>query len=277
MDDGESGFPVETRNLEIQRVSKVANKNPAQAQITAEQLLREAQINQNDEIVMPLQKITDEAELEDYKYRTRKGYEDSIRRQVQHIGNWMKYAEWEANLKEFRRARSVYERALEVDYQNVSLWLKYAEMEQKYKFINHARNVWERAVQLLPGVDQLWLKYTYMEELVSNYDKVREIFESWMSWNPKDTAWMAYLKFEERMKNIQGCRDILERFIDCQVNIGDQEAIPEVEKYLKAARFEERYNERERARLLFERALAELGEKALKEDFFLAFCRFEIK
>ena len=116
-----------------------------------------------------------------------------------------------------------------------------------------------------------------MEEIISNYDKVRSIFESWMSWKPKDTAWMAYLKFEERMKNIANCRNILERFIDCDTNIGDQEATDAISRYMKAARFEEQINQRERARQFYERALAELGEKALTESFFLAFCRFEIK
>jgi len=53
-----------------------------------------------------------------------------------------------------------------------------------------------------------------MEEVISNYDKVRAIFDSWMTWKPKDTAWMAYLKFEQRMNNIENCRNILERFID---------------------------------------------------------------
>lgn len=46
---------------------------------------------------------------------------------------------------------------------------------------------------------------------------------------------------------------------------------------MKAATFEEKHNDRERARLFYERALAELGEKSLTENFFLAFCRFEIK
>lgn len=63
---------------------------------------------------------------------------------------WVRYAQWEENLKEYTRARSVFERALEIDYTNKSLWLKYAEMEMKNKFINHARNVWERATHYLP-------------------------------------------------------------------------------------------------------------------------------
>ena len=265
------------KSMGIQRISRVKNKNPAAIQITAEQLLREAQAHQVESGMPTMQPIRDPEELEDYKYRQRKEFEDSVRRQVHHIGNWMKYAEWETSMKDFRRARSIFERALEVDYQHVGLWLRYAEMEMKNKFVNHARNVWERACKLLPGVDQFWLKYAYMEEVLGNYDKVREIFESWMSWNPKDTAWLAYLKFEERMGNVQNCRNILERFIDVEPNIGDQEATDAVGRYLKAAIFEEKMNNRERARLFYERALAELGEASLKESFFLAFCRFEIK
>lgn len=45
-------------------------------------------------------------------------FEDAIRKQREHIGNWMKYSAWEESQKEFERARSVYERALEVDYRN---------------------------------------------------------------------------------------------------------------------------------------------------------------
>lgn len=45
-------------------------------------------------------------------------FEDAIRKQREHIGNWMKYTTWEESQMEFERARSVYERALEVDYRN---------------------------------------------------------------------------------------------------------------------------------------------------------------
>lgn len=51
------------------------------------------------------------------------------------MGNWVKYAEWEASIGEFQRARSVFERALDVDFKHITLWLKYAEMEMKGKFV----------------------------------------------------------------------------------------------------------------------------------------------
>lgn len=48
-----------------------------------------------------------------------------------HMGNWMKYASWEASQKEWERARSVYERALDVDYKHQPIWLRYAEVSPR--------------------------------------------------------------------------------------------------------------------------------------------------
>jgi crooked neck len=73
----------------------------------------------------------DPDELDDYKYRMRKDFEDGIRRQKHHMGTWLKYAEWEASIGEFLRARSVFERAIAVDFEHITLWLKYADMEMR--------------------------------------------------------------------------------------------------------------------------------------------------
>lgn len=63
------------------KVAKVKNKAPAEVQITAEQLLREAK-ERDLEILPPppKQKISDEAELLDYQQRKRKVFEDNIRK-----------------------------------------------------------------------------------------------------------------------------------------------------------------------------------------------------
>jgi crooked neck len=165
----------------------VRNKTPNPQQVTAEQLLREAVDRQEEDAKPPKQRIADEDELQMYKVRKRKEFEDHIRRQRQNVGTWIKYAQWEASQQEFRRARSIFERALHVEYQNVSLWLKYLEMEMKNKFVNHARNLFDRVCQLLPRVDQFWYKYAYMEELLGNYAGARTVFDRWMSGNPKTT------------------------------------------------------------------------------------------
>lgn len=63
------------------KVAKVKNKAPAEIQITAEQLLREAK-ERDLEILPPppKQKISDEAELADYQQRKRKTFEDNLRK-----------------------------------------------------------------------------------------------------------------------------------------------------------------------------------------------------
>jgi crooked neck len=58
----------------------------------------------------------DQQELEEYKLRIRREFEDKLKMQRHHMGAWIRYAEWEASIGEFLRARSVFERAIEVDF-----------------------------------------------------------------------------------------------------------------------------------------------------------------
>src|SRR5687767_7224230 len=77
------------------KIQKTKNNAAAQMQITAEQIIKEAQAHRTDDIKIPLKIINDEDELNDYKLRKRKEFEDQIKRQRYHIGCWMKYAAWE--------------------------------------------------------------------------------------------------------------------------------------------------------------------------------------
>ena len=64
----------------LPKMAKVKNKAPAELQITAEQLLREAKERQLEIVpAPPKQKIQDAAELADYQLRKRKEFEDAIR------------------------------------------------------------------------------------------------------------------------------------------------------------------------------------------------------
>ncbi len=249
------------------RIGEVKNRAPAKIQITAEQLILESTARQDDKAFEPpKQLITDPQELEQYRMYKRKEYEDSIRRQRQHIGTWMKYALWEAEQKEFARARSVFERALDVEYKNITIWRKYAEMEMKNKFINHARNILDRAVNLLPRVDQLWYKYVWMEEKVENVQGARGVYERWMRWEPNEQAWLTYVKFEERGKNLALARKVLERYIRCH---------PTETSYIRFAKWEERHHQKALARDIFERALKELPEEEEGPDMYISFAKFE--
>jgi len=243
----------------------VRNKTANPQQITAEQLLREAVDRQEDEAKPPRQRIADEDELQMYRVRKRKEFEDIIRRQRQNIGAWTKYAQWEASQQEFRRARSIFERALHVEYQNVSLWLKYLEMEMKNKFVNHTRNLFDRVSQLLPRVDQFWYKYAYMEELLANYAGARTIYERWMEWEPEDGAWLQYSKFEERCCEIDKGRRVMERYVSCR---------PTQLSFQRLCKYEEKHNNVSRARSGYEKAVEMLGNE-LDEKFYIKFAQFE--
>src|SRR6218665_2409491 len=125
--------------------TKVKNKAPAEIQITAEQLLREAKERELEIVAPPpKQKISDPDELADYQLRKRKAFEDNIRKNRLALSNWVKYARFEETQNEIHRARSVFERALDVDPRNVRVWLKYSQMEMRNRQINHARNILDR-------------------------------------------------------------------------------------------------------------------------------------
>lgn len=184
------------------------------------------------------------------------------------MNNWMRYAQWELDQKEFGRARSIFERALEVDIKSVVLWLRYIEAEMKARNINHARNLLDRAVSILPRVDKLWYKYVYMEETLGNIPGTRQVFERWMAWEPEEAAWSAYIKLEKRYGEFNRARAIFQRFT--QVH-------PEPKNWIKWARFEDEHGNPDDVREVFTLAISTLGEEFIDERIFIEFARYETK
>jgi len=265
--DDEFGEEVDTRTKRLPKVAKVKNKAPAPVQITAEQLLREAKERQLEIVPPPpKQKITDPEELQEYRLRKRKFFEDNIRKNRSTVANWLKYAGWEDSQKEVQRARSIYERSLEMNHRNVTLWLKYAEMEMKHRQVNHARNIWDRAVTILPRVNQFWYKYTYMEEMVENVPGARQVFERWMEWEPEEQAWLSYIKMEMRYKEVNRARAVYEGFVMCH---------PNVKNWVRFAKFEEHQGSVSNSRIVYERSIEYYGEDNMDEHLFISFARFE--
>uniref|UniRef100_A0A1D1ZQ99 Crooked neck-like protein 1 n=1 Tax=Auxenochlorella protothecoides TaxID=3075 RepID=A0A1D1ZQ99_AUXPR len=264
-----AGTTAGEREVRLPRATAVKNRQAASKQITAEQILRESKALQADDFKAPVVKISDPEELAEYRLAKRKEMEDDVRR----VGRWnptvwVKYAQWEEQQKDFRRARSVWERALDTDHRNVSLWLKYVEMEMRHRFVNHARNVWDRAVSLLPRIDQLWYKYIHMEEMLGNVAGARQIFERWMKWEPDHHGWTAYIKMELRYNEAGRARDIYERYVRC---------LPDVKSWVRYAKFEMKQGDVAAARRCYERAVEELGEDSQSEELYIRFAEFEEK
>ena len=253
-------------------VGQVKNRAPAPIQISAEQLLRESADRQEVLKIDPVVQIHDAEEYQSYLRDRREHYEGNCRYRRDHIGNWVKYARFEEDHKEFERARSVFERALEVETRSAELWLRYAQFEMRNEFINHARNILDRAVQLLPRVDFLWYKYVYMEELVRDIPKCRAVFERWMKWMPDDNAWTAYARFEMRCSGSGGGSDRAEAVMRRYVN-----AYPSAKSFMKFAKWAE-YEAKniDLARTIWEASLSELEpEESKQARVFAKFASFE--
>jgi crooked neck len=254
--------------MESRTASRVKNKAAAPVQISAEQLLREAVDRQEPGLQAPTQRFADLEELHEFQGRKRKEFEDYVRRNRINMNNWMRYAQWELEQKEYRRARSIFERALDVDSTSVVLWIRYIEAEMKTRNINHARNLLDRAVTILPRIDKLWYKYVYMEETLGNIPGTRQVFERWMSWEPDEAAWMAYVKLEKRYGEYDRARAIFERFTVVH---------PETRNWIKWAKFEEENGTSDLVREVFGIAIETLGDDFMDEKLFIAYARYEAK
>ncbi|TVY83379.1 Pre-mRNA-splicing factor clf1 [Lachnellula suecica] len=247
---------------------RVKNKAPSAIQISAEQLLREAVDRQEPGLQAPTQRFADLEELHEFQGRKRKEFESYCQRNRINMNNWMRYAQWELEQKEYKRARSIFERALDVDATSVTLWIRYIEAEMKSRNINHARNLLDRAVTILPRVDKLWYKYCYMEEMLSNIPGTRQVFERWMSWEPDEAAWSSYIKMEKRYGEFQRAREIFQRFTMVH---------PEPRNWIKWARFEEEFGTSDLVREVFGTAVEALGDDFMDERLFIAYARYEAK
>ncbi|EFQ28723.1 hypothetical protein CGRA01v4_10126 [Colletotrichum graminicola] len=247
---------------------KVKNKAAAPVQISAEQLLREAVDRQEVALQAPTQRFADLEELHEFQGRKRREFEDYVRRNRVNLNNWMRYAQWELEQKEFARARSVFERALDVHPNDIRLWIRYIESEMKCRNINHARNLLDRAVTRLPRVDKLWYKYVYMEEMLGNVPGTRQVFDRWMQWQPDEAAWSAYIKLEKRYGEYDRARDIFRAFTLVH---------PEPRNWIKWARFEEEFGTSDMVRDVFGTAIEELGDEFVDEKLFIAYARYEAK
>ncbi|TCD62659.1 NineTeen Complex (NTC) component [Steccherinum ochraceum] len=254
------------------RAPRIKNRAPAAIQVTAEQLLRDAQERQESQFRAPKQRVEDYEELHEFQGRKREEFEKRIRQTRGSIKEWLQYANWEASQSEYARSRSVFERALDVDPRSIQLWLSYTEMELKGRNVQHARNLFDRAVTLLPRVDQLWYKYVYLEELLQNVPGARQVFERWMQWEPDDKAWQAYIKLEQRYNEQDRASGIYERWVAIR---------PEPRVWVKWGKFEEERGRLDKAREVFQTALEFFGddeeqvEKA--QAVFNAFAKMETR
>lgn len=182
-------------------------------QVTANLILNDAFARRKQIKSLAKVDINDLEELKEYQGRKRKEFESYLKRNRLDMGQWIRYALFEVQQHDIRRARSVFERALLVDISYIPLWIRYIDSELKMKYIKHARNLLERAVTTLPRVDKLWYKYLFVEESLENWDIVRALYNKWCSLEPAPNAWDSYIQFEIRQQKWDNVRDIFSNYV----------------------------------------------------------------
>ncbi|RNF11424.1 crooked neck [Trypanosoma conorhini] len=202
----------------LRRRSVFRDARASTAQLTAAQLIADAQemqrgagpVNDSTRVV-----INSREELALYRQKTRAELEERVKRGYAFLGNWVKYARWEAQQKDFERMRSVLERAVKFHGTSPVLWRDYAELEEEHGFVNHARAVWDRGVTALPASTDLWLKYLVLEQAAGQESRVRDVFNRWLSGpTPPTCAWELFALFEAQCQRTDACRSVIRRYVE---------------------------------------------------------------
>ncbi|KAJ1613704.1 HAT repeat-containing protein [Cryptosporidium canis] len=220
--------------------NNVKNKSFAPIQITVEQILKETYSGSTNSIggknslsrLYESFNFRDADELEDYRIRKRKEFEDSIRRKRWKISLYLSYARWESLQNHIANSRSILERAIIVNYENQRVWREYIKLEITNGNMNNARNLFERVTHLLPRVEEFWIKYLQMELILKNYINVRHIYKNWIAWKPNPNVYIQFSKFEEECGEIESAREVMKSLIL---------SYPNDNSFLEYVRFEQKY------------------------------------
>ncbi|ODV89065.1 hypothetical protein CANCADRAFT_32441 [Tortispora caseinolytica NRRL Y-17796] len=247
--------------------SAVRNKAPAPVQISSEQILAEAQALRQERKKNVILDVADLEELSEVQRHKREEYEGALQRKSHDIKQWIRYAEWEVEQKEFARARSIFERALSLHPYDVPLRLRYIRSELKHENINHARNLLEQSVVLLPTIEKIWYEYVQVEEKLGNIPKCRELFSRWAKFATNPKPMLSWIDMECRYKEWANAHVIFESL--CQ-------AFPQPENWLKWAKFENAHGSLKSTRHVYINAIdttTQMGN--LDETLFTEFARWE--
>lgn len=249
-------------------MSEVKNRAVASLQISAEQILAESFERKEKVLTQKYDVVTDKAELSELQHRKRTEWEEALRRNRLDLRQWMRYAQFEWDQKEFERGRSIYERALTVDHSFVPLWIRYVQNELRAGNVNHARNILDRATETLPRVDKLWFTYVGLEEMLRNQAGCRQVFEKWLQWKPELHAWQAYIGFEQRHKQHQRARELYRRLVAER---------PDAENWTMWAQFEDSQKGDVRGvfTLAIDTMVASRGPNGIPEQLLLEFAKWE--
>ncbi|KAF8638197.1 hypothetical protein AX16_010543 [Volvariella volvacea WC 439] len=185
------------------------------------------------------------------------------------------------------RKRKEFEERVQRTRGNPKEWIQYANWEASQCEFERSRSVYERALAIDPQSTQIWHSYTEMELKHRNTQHARNLFDRAVTLLPRaDQLWYKYVYLEELLQNVSGARQAYIKFEQRYQELDRASAIferwaavrPEPRVWVKWAKFEEERGRIDKAREVFQAALEFFGEKVEKAQMvFSAFAIMETR
>jgi len=210
---------------------------------------------------------------------------------------WINYAIFEELEGSADKAREVYNEAIKIvphkRFSFSKLWLLFAQFEIRQGQLDAARKVLGTAIGKAPK-SKIFLEYIDLESKLGNIDRVRTLYEKWLTTFPFDcSAWCKYAQAEDELEESERARGIYQvaiqqpvldmpelvwkAFIDFEITEGETENVrrlyeqllersQHVKVWISYAQFEAASDEIDRAREIFNKAYESLRNAENKEE-----------
>ncbi|XP_047320632.1 crooked neck-like protein 1 [Impatiens glandulifera] len=190
-------------------------------------------------------------------------YEDEVRKNPMKYDTWFDYIKLEESAGNKDRIREVYQRSVanvptaeEKRYwkRYIYLWINYALFEElDAQDISRTRDVYRECLNLIPhakfSFSKIWLMAAKFEIRQLNLKAARQILGNAIGRCPKHKIFNKYIEIELNLGNIDRCRKLYEKYLEWS---------PEnCYGWIKYAELEKDLIETERARAIFELAIAQ--------------------
>ncbi|XP_074567054.1 uncharacterized protein LOC141823689 [Curcuma longa] len=208
-------------------------------------------------------------------------YEEEVKKNSLNYDSWFDYIRLEENGGNKDLVREVYERAIanlplaeeKLYWQRyIYLWINYALYEElEAQDMDRTREVYRECLKLIPhkkfSFAKIWLMAAQFEIRQRNLKAARQILGNAIGMAPKDKIFKQYIEIELQLGNVTRCRALYEKYLEW--------APANCYAWCKYAEFERTLNETERARALFELAIAQPALD-MPELLWKAYIDFEI-
>ncbi|XP_077227697.1 crooked neck protein, putative / cell cycle protein [Tasmannia lanceolata] len=208
-------------------------------------------------------------------------YEEEVRKSPLNYDLWFDYIRLEESVGNKDRIREVYERAIanvppaeEKRYwqRYIYLWINYALYEElDAEDMERTKEVYSECLKLIPhkrfSFAKIWLLAAQFEIRQKNLKAARQVLGNAIGMAPKDKIFKKYIEIELQLGNINRCRTLYEKYLEW--------APSNCYAWSKFAELERSLHETERARALFELAIAQPALD-MPELLWKAYIDFEI-